>query len=534
MAERYERPDEWEEKFQEWLAEKKKRDPQTYTKIKREIAETPISLHNEPIKATKTTTTPEYPDFSDKVQTRKPKKIEKYVIVTVYVIVIGFAIYLLLASFLPNYLPFNTNEYIIDAEDSLVFGGMKSFYIDDTSVLGKVETIGETKTRLIISPKKFNLVLKPKTNIPEGTNATIILNLLFSDSKSSDIYINDQLVFPNLANYEKIAESKEDYIYANKVIVPNIQKDFLGTVGDTEQFIYKNFPDASIWATRDLLPIFVTLPDYKQEETLINTSFRDNLNLAVYTKGNLIVSGVKQDLNQYIGPDEYNLTITNSAGELIHTQMFSDDGVNTKGNAGKDQPFSVAVPNLPEGVYYVSFTKDTFNDYADSTIKNIKINSNKILIIGSFLPWEPIQFHTETSQPRQIGFYHWLADNTQRVIISGTHSKTVNLNDNRLGIRLEENLTAGSYDFSMEKGKVWVYSGIVSPTKENWFTLPPSSEKEKFNSHDILIIGKDTLHEGNYLIYKQKITIAKGETKTSLRILDPNTISFVSAELKIN
>ncbi len=526
MAERYEREEDWDARFEKWLTEKRKKDPEAYAQIKREIAETPISTHE--IK-----TIPEHPDFSDKLTTKKPKKIEKYIVIAVYVIVIGFAIYLLLASFLPSYLPFNTNEYVIKAEDSLMFKGMKSFYIDDTSVLGKVETIGETKARPITSPKKFNFVLEPKVNVPENATATFTLNLLLDNPQGSNVYFNDKLIFPSLSGYQKVAESNSDYVYANDALASTVQKDFLGNIGNAEQFVYKNFPGASIWATRDLIPIPVSLPDYKQEDTLINSTFRDNLQLAVYAKGTLKIDLVKQDLNSYIGPDEYTINITNAAGEQVYQGKFQDDGINTKGSIGVEQPLTISVPNLPEGVYYISFTKDNFNDGADSSIKNIQINSNKVLILGNFLVWDKFNFYTETSVQKQITFYYWWKDKDQIIEVSGSKIYEIDLDEDWINKKYEDNLTGGEYNFKVEKGYLWVYSDIASPAKTNWFNIPLAYTKGEFNSQNVLIISKDVL-QGNNLIYKQDVTLNKEKTLTSLRILDPNTISFVSAELKLN
>jgi hypothetical protein len=345
--------------------------------------------------------------------------------------------------------------------------------------------------------------------------------------------LNDKLIFPSLAGYQKIAESNSDYVYANDALASSVQTDFLGNIGNAEQFVYKNFPGASIWATRDLIPIAVTLPDYKQEDTLINSTFRDNLQLAVYAKGTLKIDLVKQDLNSYIGPDEYTVNITNAAGEQVYQGKFQDDGINTKGSQGIEQPLTISVPNLPEGVYYISFTKDSFNDYSDSTLKNIKLNTNKVLILGTFLPLNPIKFYTETTSSKQIGFLYWSASNAQKITVSGATSETINLNAEWLNKRYNKDLTAGGHSFDIEKGNAWVYGDAVSPAKTNWFNIPLAYTKGEFNSQNILIISKDALYE-DILTYKQDVTLNNKQTRTSLRILDPDTISFVSAELKLN
>src|SRR3989338_6120495 len=204
---------------------------------------------------------------------------------------------------------------------------------------------------------------------------------MFKEGKSSDIYLNNELIFPNLDNYELIKENDFDYVYIKKDLMPYIVKDTLIDAPTTEEFIYKNFPSTSVWSTRKLKPINVVVDDYAKKDTLINGTFRDNLKLAVYVSGDLSISFTKQDLNSYIGQDEYTIRITDVNDKIIYYGLLEDDGIKIKGNFGREQYFKISKDNLDAGVYYISFIKDNYNDFSDSTVKDIKVNP---IVFGKF------------------------------------------------------------------------------------------------------------------------------------------------------
>ena len=270
------------------------------------------------------------------------RAIEKTIIIVIYVVVLGIAAYFILASLFPDKLPFSTNTYTIKASDSKIFDKLSSFYIEDNSVLGDKITINDKIVRPITSAKKFNIVFLPKVNIPTNTNATIELNLIFDEGKYSDIYLNNELIFPNLGNYELINENEFDYVYVKKDLLPYIVREMLIDSTNTEEFIYKNFPSTSVWSTRKLNPINIVVDDYVKKDTLINGTFRDNLKLAVYAAGDLSISFTKQDLNSYIGQDEYTIRITDVNDNVVYYGLLEDDGVKTRGSLGREQYFKIS------------------------------------------------------------------------------------------------------------------------------------------------------------------------------------------------
>ena len=467
------------------------------------------------------------------VTSRKARKIEKIIIAAIYVVVILIGIYFLLATFYPDAVP-GANEYTISASDSNLFNGLESFRIDDPSVLGEKKEVNGMIVRPIISSKKFNFVFSPKENIPEGKKLNFELKLVLNESNPGPIYVNDGLVFPDLTNYKLLKETDTDYIYVNNDIRSYIDENsFVSSEGQsTEDFIYKNMPGSSVWATRKLGNVDLNVPNYKRENTLINGTFRGDLKLAVYAENNLNIDFVKQDLNSYLGEDEYNVTVTDSNGKVVYSKLFRDDGDKLKsGKLGAEQKFNIKLGDLDKGVYYVNFVSDKNNDGTDSTLKNIKINSNKVLILGNFLPWDKFEFYTKTSTQKTVGFMYWWGGKDQVIAVKGTENMKISLGTNLLNIRQATNFTKGEYDFRLPKGYSWVYDDVSSSSKDTWLDLS-FNQQDKLDNPNVLVIDKLKFNKKiSVLVYNQQIDVSKPPLRLSLRALTLNSFNFKDANL---
>jgi len=461
-------------------------------------------------------------------KSRRTRIIETGIIALIFIVTLGAIAYISLASLYPNLLPFGTTGYTIAAEDSKILQ-VSEFYIDDTSVLGDKQTYQGQTIRPITSSKKFNFVFKPAKTI-DKTNGTLQLNLVMLNN--SNIYLNDKLIFPNLDNYELIKETNDGYnIYIRKDILS--YTDIQSTEDETASyFIYNYFPSSSVWSTSELEPINPIVKDYKQETTAINTAFRGNLKLAVYAKDNLNIKMTKQDLNSYLGADEYTINITDYRGEAIYTGVMGDDGVKEgEQKRGEEQNFEIS-KEVEEGVYYVEFIIDKNNQYPDVSVKNIYMNSNKIMILGTFLPIEPFNFYTNNKQEKTTGFNYWHTGKNQLITISGAENKIIDLNESWMSKTYQHNLTAGEYIIGLEKGDLWVYTDAVSPSKDNWFELPPAMN-EKFNSQDFLVIDSYTYDNDNRIFYYETEAEIKGGDKFSFRALEENAVGIESINLEM-
>ena len=465
------------------------------------------------------------------VTSRKAKKIEKIIIGVIYVVVILIGIYFLLATFYPDAVP-GANEYTISASDSNLFNNLESFRIDDPSVLGEKKEVNGMIVRPIISSRKFNFVFFPKENIPAGKNLNFELKLVLNESNPGNIYVNEELVFPDLTNYKLLKETDTDYIYVNNDIRSYIDENRFKDAPTTEEYIYKNLPGSTVWSTRKLGAVELNVPDYKKEDTIINGTFRGDLNLAVYVENNLNIDFVKQDLNMYLGEDPCTVNVTDSSGSRIYSQVFNDDSDKLASNKlGKTQKFNIKLANLDKGVYYVNF--DDTSEGSDVTFKNIKINSNKLLILGNFLPWNEFKFYTGIASLKSVGFMYWWSGKEQIIRVIGSKNKALDLNSDWLNKKYEENFTKGDYTFTIPKGYLLVYNDVSSMSKYNWFDTS-FTKQDNFNNQQVIVIDKLTLDlNNNLLIIKKDTNNVKFPVKIGIRTLNTNSANLKDAMIKI-
>jgi hypothetical protein len=146
------------------------------------------------------------------------------------------------------------------------------------------------------------------------------------------------------------------------------------------------------------------------------------------------------------------------------------------------------------------------------------------------MPIEGFEFYTEVSSPKTIGFNYWHKGKDQEIKVKGSNSKTIDLDEDWKGIKYEEEFGRGEYSFQIPKGDLWVYSDVISPSKENWFYLPQEGDKKLINS-DVLIIDKGQLMiEGNEVTYTGMIDVEEG-SKIKIQVLDKLKIYFKQIKL---
>ena len=247
-------------------------------------------------------------------------------------------------------------------------------------------------------------------------------------------------------------------------------------------------------------------------------------------KAILILILQNKDLNMYLGEDTYDVKITNFTGDIIYNKIFEDDGDKTSdGKLGKEQNFNIYLDNLKSDIYYINFISDKNNDAADSTIKNININSNKILIVGTFLPITPFEFYTKADLNKTIGFYYWHYGKDQ--IIDLNNKTSINLNTDWSSKRYNENLTKGEYAITTPKGDLWIYNDISSPSKSSWFDIPVV-QQNNFDNPNLIIIDQSNFNENTGAFsYSQDVNTTIIPLKISLRALTSNSANFKDAKL---
>jgi len=472
-----------------------------------------------------------------KVEVKKKMGIEKYIILAMYVAVALVVGYFVFASIFPEKAILSTG-YSISARDTFTTKAVNSLYIDNDNILGeKVVWEDGITVRPIKSPQIFNLVFTPKTVIPKGTEATLEMNLY---GGNTSVYMNNSVIIPNLDNYELLADFESDSVYIRKDLVEYYPKDILdANLHNAEEFVYRNLPGVSAYSFKEESnsnPVILNVPDYEPVDTVINGTFRDSLNLAVYTENSLIIEFTKQDLNNYIGKDEYTVEIKDQVGKSLFSQVYEDDSQATDTRKlGQEETYKIQFDDLEAGVYYISFTKDTNNAAADSTIKNVKVNTNKILIIDNVLPWSPFEFYTKIVTPKAIRFNYWLASKNQTIKVSGSQEENIDLNSTWLNqIYDEELINSGDYYFVLDVGYVSMSQDLLSPSKENWFDLPIRTA-DKFDNQDMIIIDKNKLQiDDDKITYTSKVILDEKTTKIKMQVIDENRIYVEDIKITLN
>ncbi|MEA3248340.1 MAG: hypothetical protein U9Q73_01405, partial [Nanoarchaeota archaeon] len=331
---------------------------------------------------------------------KKVRKVEHYIVFSIYVLVFLVGGYFLITSAFPEIMPDDFYSYSISAGDSMITNNLRSLYLADSDALGGATEVDNVTARLITVEKPFIFVFNPKRKVAENTSAQIQLQFV---NPSTEIYLNENLIVPDLDDYKKVADFSDE----NKEVW--VKKDISGatpTENQTaEEFIYANYPGKNIYSFGEMESGTPIISDYKPTNTFISTRFRDNLKLAVYAEGDLKIDFIKQDLNMYLGKDEYTVEITDLKGNSYFKEIYGDDGDKKDSSVGEfEQEVHLIGRNLPRSIYYITFTKDEKNKGADSTIKNIRVNSNKVLIVGDILPWSDFKFYTKVSSEKIIGF----------------------------------------------------------------------------------------------------------------------------------
>ena len=259
--------------------------------------------------------------IKNKHSEKAKRKPEQYVIFTIYLIIFTIAGYFLLANLFPDAQIGISGDYEISAGDIAITNKLRSLYLDKDYVLGGKTEINNKTARLIISEEPFNIIFNPKTVVNENTSAELQLSFIKLDT---EVYLNDKLIIPNLGSYRKVHTAGiprepgmlykgQDSPYTEVWVKKNLasQRDDSGEPEDyeasnnAEDFIYRNFPQHSIYSFAELGGGTPIIQDYINTNTRISTQFRDNLKLVVYAEDYLDIKFTKQDLNNYVGSDEY-------------------------------------------------------------------------------------------------------------------------------------------------------------------------------------------------------------------------------------
>ena len=261
----------------------------------------------------------------------------KFLIVLAYLIPAIILAVILFIVFQP-YFTDDEFVYTLDVGEEGDTNSFSALYLDEKTAeqsLSPRVKYGEETYREIISTKPFNIVFKPPIKIPEDAQTTLELEFT---GLNSDIFINDELVFPNLENYKLVKEFDDSYVFIRKNIT---------AIADTEtstpaDYITKNYYGASVYSFVPLDIITPEIEGYQKKDTLLSGRFRGELNLIVYTENGLNLEFTKKNINYYRGSKDYLLTIKDEEQQVIHEE-----------NITEEKEYSISLPNA-NGMNYIS------------------------------------------------------------------------------------------------------------------------------------------------------------------------------------
>jgi hypothetical protein len=448
----------------------------------------------------------------------KKLSIEKIIIFALYLCVFGFLVYVLASVYLPGFTKeLNYGEYEVSLNNPT--NSLRSFYFEK-NILGDSFEINGVDYYPIVSEEIVDINFKPKKIIDENSKGILEITGI---NNGTEVYLNDKLIIPDFTKYNKIITFGDKEVWVKKGYSSG-SEDY----NNIHDYIYFNLPGASIYSFGELSQGVPELTDYEKINTSINTRFRHELTLAVYNQGDLELEFTKQDFNINNGKDEYTVSITDSSGGVWFRKVYGDDGDQRgSGVLGPEDIYyiDVELSNTPD-VYYIYFDRDDNNKWEDSSIRDIKVNSNKVLILGNILINDGFKFYTEIYDREEIKFKtYWRGDLS--VQVTGDSEMTVwipNGEDTYL------TLNPGSYNLEDKKWKSWIsgYSAF-SPSKDSWFYLPSSNEDKMVS--DVIIMDR------NWIDIQDNLVNVKIEVKSLdeyyFQVLDRNLFSIEKIEMVI-
>ncbi|MFC1925765.1 hypothetical protein ACFLW2_03600, partial [Chloroflexota bacterium] len=279
--------------------------------------------------------------------------------------------------------------------------------------------------------------------------------------------------------------------------------------------------------------------DYKNEITQINETIRGDVTFLVYLKDNLNLTLGKQDLNWYDGSDEYLVELLDMEDNIIFSDSISDDGITDSSNQSKQPQYKAFSADIPEeGLYTLKLTNLKGDQYTDSTITLVSINTNKIITTGTILPLSPCSLFFNLLEATTLNLYIWHTSAQQTVSITGTRNININLGESQLGRSIPINLPPGEYQLAVkgdinlsgtnftftEDSHFYPYNYNISDQDPSWMITDSffvskedgwSTIKKTFNSSDIVTDGNNLVFalrkigEGTVLIDSFDVTLKR-------------------------
>jgi hypothetical protein len=259
---------------------------------------------------------------------------------------------------------------------------------------------------------------------------------------------------------------------------------------------------------------------YQNYDLEINQTFRGTHSFLVYLKDNLNFTLGKQDLNAYNGTDVYSVVLYNLDGSLLFNETMQDDGIINVSKQKSAQSRTFFHDGIGEGLYELRLVNlNGGNKAADSTITNIRINTDKLVTQGIILPLDPGTLYFELKRNTTLKFNAWHSNAVQNITIRGIINKHILITKDVLNSWVPVELPAGSYTMSI-KGDLYISGANFAFTKASLFQ--PYDYEISSGSSDWVMIS-------NYEVEKDNegwITAKKVYRGSELELLNNKTLIF--------
>ncbi|MCK5509945.1 hypothetical protein KAI65_00170 [Candidatus Parcubacteria bacterium] len=233
----------------------------------------------------------------------------------------------------------------------------------------------------------------------------------------------------------------------------------------------------------------------------LNFALRGSHEFYVYINNHFKAEIDKEDINAYAGKDEVEISLINSAGDIMCDKIMADD---ENESDDRNSPDSVQTyfncPNIKKGVYILSLkglSAGVGNIGNDFVIKQLKINTNKIIIKNRILNIEPVELYVNNKTDKEIDLYYWHKDKDQIIEILGNDAKNIELTKDDKGKNVEYLLINGYKKINMPKGDVVISNNNFAFKEENWFYPISISIETNLNANFALF--KDAYAESLFI-----------------------------------
>lgn len=285
----------------------------------------------------------------------------------------------------------------------------------------------------------------------------------------------------------KIETNTTDLTQLIKDIVPIGATVYLNTITkiDESKFLTTTVPGG-----------FIKTQDYISK---LDLALKGTHEFDMYLDSNMRLEIVKEDLNQFIGKDDVEISLIDRSNNIICSQIGKDDGIISSISIRGKVTISMDCPVATPGFYTLlvkGLSLGAQNVDNDFIIRQVRINTNKIVIKNSALNIEPIALYLNNNYDKTLTFFYWHSGMGQVINITGDIIKNINLVPEDINIEKSITLSKGEKYVLVPKGDVLISGSNFATTKDNWF------------SSNTIEIVKDANFEADYKIiedtYSQK------------------------------